>query len=603
MKNAFGNSREELTQSEGTASTTSLQASDPGDDEDLPPAFRSMTGVPKLRRISSLRPQPTPPPENNLRRVNSLRPPKTQQIDRGDDNAKRSKNGKEKEPSNKVEAAPAESKSNEKVTKSSKKEKSKVKNKAKDTTETKKSKSLPEELIVENPESPKEFLMQLKEDPADETIPEGKEVSLPERRLSKVQRRQRSETRKTSVLDSVGKLEATGSFNQKYLPKRGNSAALKRNPYAPKTPEPSDDASIHSLSLDSLPPPDREERQAQSMSDKLSFHRSAQSFHRSTSSFDASLDLSGHRMLPVYEQITTSATDEQWARFKLLGRLGLGDIKLSTRAEELVDRNYGIMLNAIKHIYALRDEDSDNESVESMDAENIRTGKLLEEVQATIQVSTEGPSRLKRDPNKIQVHPEVQKQLRDYIVVIASMYRDNAFHDFEHASNVLLNVDKLIGLVQKADETMDYRNLKHGYGVATDPWNHFALVYSAMIHDVDHNGVPNAQLIKERAHVAGAYKNKSVAEQNSIELAWNLLMEPCYKELRESIFHYRSELTNFRSLVVTVCNCIALTSLSPTRLHDCAHILISFPAKRPSWQRILLTRSWQPCAKDAPRML
>lgn len=72
-----------------------------------------------------------------------------------------------------------------------------------------------------------------------------------------------------------------------------------------------------------------------------------------------------------------------------------------------------------------------------------------------------------------------------------------------------------------------------------------------MVHDVDHSGVPNAQLVKERAHVAGAYKNKSVAEQNSIELAWSLLMEPCYKELRESIFRYRSELTNFRSLVVT----------------------------------------------------
>lgn len=69
--------------------------------------------------------------------------------------------------------------------------------------------------------------------------------------------------------------------------------------------------------------------------------------------------------------------------------------------------------------------------------------------------------------------------------------------------------------------------------------------------DVDHNGVPNAQLIKERAHVAGAYKNRSVAEQNSIELAWNLLMEPCYKELRESVFLFRSEMSNFRSLVVT----------------------------------------------------
>lgn len=69
--------------------------------------------------------------------------------------------------------------------------------------------------------------------------------------------------------------------------------------------------------------------------------------------------------------------------------------------------------------------------------------------------------------------------------------------------------------------------------------------------DVDHHGVPNAQLIKEKSHVAGAYKNRSVAEQNSIELSWNILMEPCYKELRETIFWCRSELITFRSLVVT----------------------------------------------------
>ena len=59
------------------------------------------------------------------------------------------------------------------------------------------------------------------------------------------------------------------------------------------------------------------------------------------------------------------------------------------------------------------------------------------------------------------------------------------------------------------------------------------------------------QLIKEKAQVAGAYKNKSVAEQNSIELAWNLLMEPCYKELRNCIFLTQAELARFRGLVVT----------------------------------------------------
>jgi 3'5'-cyclic nucleotide phosphodiesterase len=35
---------------------------------------------------------------------------------------------------------------------------------------------------------------------------------------------------------------------------------------------------------------------------------------------------------------------------------------------------------------------------------------------------------------------------------------------------------------------------------------------------VDHSGVNNEQLIKEQAIVATVYKNKSVAEQNSVDI-------------------------------------------------------------------------------------
>ena len=63
----------------------------------------------------------------------------------------------------------------------------------------------------------------------------------------------------------------------------------------------------------------------------------------------------------------------------------------------------------------------------------------------------------------------------------------------------------------------------HTYGITSDPLTQFACVFSALIHDVDHPGVPNTQLIKENAKVAGFYRNKSVAEQNSVDLAWDLL--------------------------------------------------------------------------------
>jgi class 3 adenylate cyclase len=43
----------------------------------------------------------------------------------------------------------------------------------------------------------------------------------------------------------------------------------------------------------------------------------------------------------------------------------------------------------------------------------------------------------------IELRPEVMEQLRDFISTIASMYRSNAFHNFEHASHVTMCTNKL----------------------------------------------------------------------------------------------------------------------------------------------------------------
>lgn len=63
-------------------------------------------------------------------------------------------------------------------------------------------------------------------------------------------------------------------------------------------------------------------------------------------------------------------------------------------------------------------------------------------------------------------------------------------------------------------------------------------------------GVPNVIAIQENVDLAAAYKCKSVAEQNSVDLAWSLLMSPNYKELRESICATKEEAKRFRQLVV-----------------------------------------------------
>lgn len=78
----------------------------------------------------------------------------------------------------------------------------------------------------------------------------------------------------------------------------------------------------------------------------------------------------------------------------------------------------------------------------------------------------------------------------------------------------------------------------------------FACVFSALVHDVDHRGVPNTQLVIEDPATASMYKNKSVAEQVSVDLAWNTLMDDRFKNLQGAIFTTQSELERFRALVV-----------------------------------------------------
>jgi hypothetical protein len=151
-------------------------------------------------------------------------------------------------------------------------------------------------------------------------------------------------------------------------------------------------------------------------------------------------------------------------------------------------------------------------------------------------------------------------QLRDFVTVISQNYRDNYFHSFEHASHVTQSVMKLIGRIV-APEAIDYDNLTYTkkenavlhyytFGITSDPLTQFAVAFSALIHDLDHKGVPNAILIAEQTAEARRYKNKSVAEQRSVDLAWEILMRPEYVDLRACIYNGRKEFEHFRQLVV-----------------------------------------------------
>jgi class 3 adenylate cyclase len=156
----------------------------------------------------------------------------------------------------------------------------------------------------------------------------------------------------------------------------------------------------------------------------------------------------------------------------------------------------------------------------------------------------------------VELSKVVVDQLRDLIEALASLYHDNPFHNFEHASHVTMSVGKLLYRIVAPDVDTD-SNKKydsqihdHTYGITSDPLTQFAVAFSALIHDADHPGIPNAVLVKEKTPLAIRYNNKSVAEQNSVDLAWKLLMSDDYKDLRACLCPSEPELMHFRQLVV-----------------------------------------------------
>ena len=169
------------------------------------------------------------------------------------------------------------------------------------------------------------------------------------------------------------------------------------------------------------------------------------------------------------------------------------------------------------------------------------------------------------DMSAIQISDEALAQLHLYVSTIASMYRDNPFHSFEHASHVCMSVSKLLSRIvaPQIAKTGDARKEQellhdHTYGITSDPLTQFSVVLSALIHDVDHRGVPNFVLSLEDKTLAAAYKGKSIAEQNSVDLAWNALMSEGFEELRQCIFSDVSELRRFRQLLI---NCVIATDI------------------------------------------
>jgi hypothetical protein len=88
------------------------------------------------------------------------------------------------------------------------------------------------------------------------------------------------------------------------------------------------------------------------------------------------------------------------------------------------------------------------------------------------------------------------------------------------------------------------------FGIGEDPRILFAMVFAALIHDVGHTGVPNSILVEEEDERAILHNDVSVAEQNSLHMAFSMLQQDDFAELKLCICPTPEERRFFRKKVI-----------------------------------------------------
>eukprot|EP00980_Cylindrotheca_fusiformis_P010980 scaffold2520_cov103-Cylindrotheca_fusiformis.AAC.1 len=109
---------------------------------------------------------------------------------------------------------------------------------------------------------------------------------------------------------------------------------------------------------------------------------------------------------------------------------------------------------------------------------------------------------------------KIETQLLSFVEAIANGYRNRSkFHSFRSATDVLLKADFLW-----------QRLAEHKSQESCDPWDQFVLLFAVLIHDMDHTGVPNSQLVAEGDYLVQQYKQKGAYQQrSSVDSAMEIL--------------------------------------------------------------------------------
>eukprot|EP00934_Nitzschia_sp_Nitz4_P004266 Nitzschia sp. Nitz4//scaffold216_size36101//31917//35797//NITZ4_007786-RA/size36101-snap-gene-0.13-mRNA-1//1//CDS//3329542209//4256//frame0 len=237
------------------------------------------------------------------------------------------------------------------------------------------------------------------------------------------------------------------------------------------------------------------------------------------------------------------------------------------KQNRLVDWISDILLDDIKKVIAVRERCFPQEPDDDLVYEQPEGSICLDETKEAINMPEFKPEVMEamQEATYVHVPDDMSNSVKEYVSLIANSYRGNSFHNFEHACHVTMSVHKLLTRVVAPEiSAKDITKLKDGreqvaahihnftHGITSDPMAGFAITFSALIHDVDHQGISNIQLMKEEPEMAKLYRNKSCAEQNSLDVAWDILMSERFEALRRYIFGTKSEMMRFRQLIVNI---------------------------------------------------
>jgi len=178
------------------------------------------------------------------------------------------------------------------------------------------------------------------------------------------------------------------------------------------------------------------------------------------------------------------------------------------KTQRLIDWNCELLIQVLKKVIARRNV---AKRLSIAPTERSRLTKLELEIGTVGLVATEiaeiipmpkfdaQAAKEEADAHTVEISETVFSEMRDFISMISSMYRENPFHCFEHASHVTMSVSKLLSRIVASDGVADIHQSSnhddlhgalhdHTFGITSDPLTQFAVVLSALIHDVDHRG-------------------------------------------------------------------------------------------------------------------